>query len=349
MGDLVHKPGTPPTVGIWDEPLLHPNLEDAPIAHSLDALSTVPFLQRAEAAYRAKFRLKSWQYMTATTPELFIAFVVGTAGYASNGFVYAAELGGEGRGTTHEKFAFMPLTIGTTVSPTSVRGTHKFTTRGLTVEIDNLDEGRRFAVRIDARTTKHAAMTAALDFVSADGDQHLASCVPLPNRRWSYTHKLAGFRVNGNVTIAGKPYTFEPASAFGTLDFTKQYAQRHSVWKWIAFAGLSDRGRLFGLNLVDPTPDAPVSENAVWVDGVREALTGVRLSIKESAWSLIADNVDITMTRVAQVSQHLDTPLLKHTLHHTIGSFSGRVRTRNGHVHDIENVVGIAEDFDNLW
>jgi hypothetical protein len=350
MSDLVEPNGTRPIIGAWDHPLVDPNLEDARIVHSLDRFASLPGLGRAETAYRQKLRLKSWQYMTASTDELFIAFVVGTAGFASNGFVYAAELPG---GKVHKKFAITPFQVGTHVAPSSASGAHAFRARGLGVAIENLDAGRRFAAHVTAKTEGGGDLTAELAFDSTPADEHLSLCVPLPGGRWNYTHKFAAFSVSGRVTIDGRTIDFAPARSFGTLDFTKMYALRHAVWKWVALCGRTKHGNIIGLNLVDPTPDAPVSENACWIDGKREALTGVELASQTdegpSPWRIRADNVDLSMKAVAHVAQRLDLPLVRHRLRHVIGAFSGRVRTANGRVHDLDHVIGIAEDYDTWW
>jgi hypothetical protein len=350
--DLVAAGAAQPTVGLWDHPLADPNLEDAVIAHALDGLGGLglPALGRAEAAYRQRLRLKSWQYMTAVTDELFVAFVVGTAGFASNGFVYAAELPS---GAVHKKFAITPLQRGARLAPSSAAGAHAFAARGLHVTIDNLDGGRRFAARIAARTDGGGALTADLAFHSAPRDQHLAVCVPLAGGRWGYTHKLAGFSVSGTVALGGRTIELAPERSFGTVDFTKMYALRHAVWRWVALCGRTKHGQVLGLNLVEPAPDAPVSENAVWIDGAREVVTGVELRSQSddgaSPWRVRAETVDLSMKAVAHVSQRLDLPLVRHRLRHVIGAFSGRVRTANGRVHDLDRVVGIAEDYDTWW
>lgn len=350
MTDLVAHPGADPIIGAWDHPLMAPNLEDARIVHALDRFAGMPGLGLAESAYRQRFRLKSWQYMTAVTDELFLAFAVGTAGFASNGFVYAAELPAGG---VHQKFAVTPFTVGTKISPTSAAGAHRFATRGLSIAIENLDGGRRFAVHLEARTESGGQLAADLAFRSAPADDHLSLCVPLPGGRWNYTHKFAAFEVAGRATIDGRSVEFAPGRSFGTMDFTKMYALRHSVWRWVALCGRTRHGKVIGLNLVDPTPDAPISENAVWVGGRREPLSGVRLTAKEddaaSPWRVQAENIDLEMTAVAHVEQRLDLPLVKQRLRHVVGSFSGRVRTATGHVHDLESIVGIAEDYDTWW
>jgi hypothetical protein len=351
MSDLVDPGGGSPMIGAWDHPLANPNLEDARIVHSLDRFAGIPGIGRAETAYRQKLRLKSWQYMTAATDELFIAFVVGTAGFASNGFVYAAELPS---GTVHKKFAITPLMVGTHLSSSSTAGGHRFSTRGLSVSIENLDGGRRFAAHIEAKTESGGQLAADLAFRSKATDDHLSLCVPLPGGRWNYTHKFAAFDVSGRATIDGRTIDFAPGRSYGTMDFTKMYALRHAVWKWIALSGRTKHGKVIGLNLVDPTPEAAVSENAVWIDGKREPLADVRLEQEQPTeasgpWRISAENLDIEMRAVAHVEQRLDLPLVKHKLRHVVGSFSGRLRTRSGHIHDLENVVGIAEDYDTWW
>jgi hypothetical protein len=349
MADLVAPDSTTPHVASWDHPLVEPNIEDAEIRHTFGNLARVPLLGRVEGAYRQRFRLKSWQYMTAVSDDLFIAFVVGTAGFASNGFIYAAELPS---GAVHKKFAITPLMMGTRLAPSSATGAHRFDSRGLSVGIDNLDAGRRFAARLEARTEAGLRLSGELAFASGASDEHLSLCVPLPGGRWNYTHKFAAFGVSGHVEIGDRRFVFEPGRAFGTLDFTKMYALRHAVWRWIAVSGKSTRGAVIGLNLVDPTPLAPVSENAVWVDGKREAVTGVQLSSDDHAaspWTIAGNSVDVSMRAVAHVEQKLDVPLVRHRLRHVVGAFSGHVRTASGQIHDLENVIGIAEDYDTWW
>lgn len=358
MADLVEPGGTAPHVMLWNHPLAEPNIEDASIRHALAGLSKVPGLGRVESAYRQRFRLKRWQYMTAVTDELFVAFVVGTAGFAGNGFVYAVELPG---GAVHQRFSITPFSAGARLSPTSTSGSHAFARRDLGIAIDCLDGGRRFAVKIDAAPEQPkdragapaTKLSAELEFASGPGDDHLALCVPLPGGRWNYTHKFAAFEVSGHVAIDERRIAFERGRSYGTLDFTKMYALRHAVWRWVTLCGKSTRGAVIGLNFVDPTPDAAVSENAAWIDGRREALTEVRLEADPAdagaPWRVNAASIDLEMRAVAHVEQKLDVPLVRHRLRHIVGSFSGRVRTASGQIHDLSSIHGIAEDNDTWW
>ena len=350
MADLVSPDDKAPRIAAFDGPLTDPNLQDAHIAHLLAPLANLPVLGRVESAYRQKLRLKSWQYMTAVSDGLFVAFVVGTAGFASNGFVYAAELPS---GRLYKKFAITPLSVGTIIQPTSTAGTHSFHTRGLDLALQSREGGRAFATRVDAMSADGERIEARLDF-AAPGNDHLSTCVPLPGGRWSYTHKQMAFGVTGTVTLDGKSFDFTPGNAFGTMDFTKQYALRHAVWKWVALCGRSRQGSIVGLNVVDPTPDAPISENACWIDGRLEALASVHLAIDapgniDSPWTVEAESVDLRSTAIAHVEQKLELPLVSHRLRHVVSAFSGHVRTKGGQIHDLERIVGIAEDNDTWW
>ena len=55
------------------------------------------------------------------------------------------------------------------------------------------------------------------------------------------------------------------------------------------------------------------------------------------------------MRWLAHVEQKLDVPLLRHRLRHVVGAFSGRLRTPDGATHDLDELVGIAEDNDTWW
>lgn len=60
-----------------------------------------------------------------------------------------------------------------------------------------------------------------------------------------------------------------------------------------------------------------------------------------------ADGVEIEMREVAEVTQRLDLPLVRHRLRHVVGSFDACIRCSASV--DIDGAVGIAEDYDTWW
>jgi hypothetical protein len=341
-------------VGLYPGALDDPNIEDARFPHALSRLAGAGAAGRLEAAYRSRLRLKTWQYVSIVSPRWFVALVVGDAGFAGNGFFYAID---RQSGVVQRRFVISPLGRGMSMSPTSARGEHRFRGRDLAIEIDNLDGGRRFAIRIDGRfEATGARFGGAVELRSAPADEHVSLCVPLPTGRWNYTHKFGALRARGSIDLGDGVAAFDPATSFATLDFTRMIALRHAVWRWVALCGPSRQGPLVGINLVDPTPDAPVSENGLWIDGRFEPLTGVRLEPVDrddahAPWLLRAEGgrVDLGFRALAHVDQTLRLPLLRHRLRHVGGWFRGRVVTRSGRVLDLDDVFGIAEDNDTWW
>ena len=68
-----------------------------------------------------------------------------------------------------------------------------------------------------------------------------------------------------------------------------------------------------------------------------------------SPWHLDAATIDVDMRAIAHVEQKLDLPIVRHQLRHIVGVFSGHVRTASGMIHDLDNLVGVAEDWDTWW
>jgi hypothetical protein len=338
-------------IGRWPGPIDDPNIEDATIPHALSRFAERPVLGRLEATYRRRWRLKIWQYMSIVTDGWLVAVAVADAGFAGNAFVYAVNTR---TGEVRHRLVISPLAGGARIAGTSTRGGHRFHSRGLDITVDNRDRGRSIAMTARGDFSDDGGgFELAVQLDSGTGE-HLGLCVPLPTGRWGYTHKYGAYAVSGTIKLAGVELQLDPKRSFGTMDYSKMYALRHAVWKWIALCGASRQGPVVAINLVDPTPVAPVSENVVWVDGALEPVGGVRLEVAEpgatnSAWRVRASGIDLAMRPVGCFEQRLDVPLIRHRLRHGVGGFTGRIETRSGAVYDLENAVGIAEDNDTWW
>ncbi len=350
-GPLVDRESGAVRVGAYAGAFAEANVEDARFPHALSALAGTPLLGRVEALYRRKLRLKTWQYMTLVSDRWFVAFAVASAGFAGNGFLYAID---RESGEVRRRFVIKPLAIGSDLSPTSASGRHRFRSRPLTIDIDNRD-GRSFAVRMAGHFVGGERFAGEVELSSQPSDQHFGLCVPLPTGRWNYTHKFGAFRARGRIDLGGAEAVFDPDTCFGTLDYSRMIALRHAVWRWVAVCGRSRQGSVVGVNLVDPTPEAPVSENGLWIDGRFEPLRGVKLALSNSedprsSWRLTdgEGRLDLDFRALAHVDQTLRLPLLRHRLRHVGGSFTGRVVTRAGQSLDLD-AFGIAEDNDTWW
>ena len=336
-------------VGRWAGPVEDPNLEDASIPHLLSGLAGVPLLGGVEAAFRSKWRLKIWQYMSIVTDGWLLAAVVADAGFARNGFFYAIDTA---TGQVRHRASIRAGRRGVEVARTTAGNTrHRFRGKGLQLEVDNDGGASRIAL-VGKGEFEGGGGAFELDVTldSAGGD-HLGLCVPMATGRWDYTHKFGAYRASGRAMIDGRAVKLDPASSFGTMDYSKMYALRHAIWKWVALCGPTKQGPIVGINLVDPTPEAAVSENAAWIDGVLEPLSSVKLEAESATgpWRCRADGLDLSMQPIGNFEQRLKLPLLRHRLVHGAGRFSGRLTTAKGAVYDFVDAVGIAEDNDTWW
>lgn len=336
-------------IGRWAGPLQTPNLEDASIPHLLSSFANKPLLGALEAGFRSSWRLKIWQYMSIVTDGWLMAAVVADAGFARNGFFYAIDTA---TGLVRHRASIRAGRSGISIARTTAGDSeHRFRGRGLELQVDNRDGARTIALRgKGAFEKKGGAFELDLLLDARDGD-HLGLCVPMATERWDYTHKFGAYRVSGKATIDGQVIELNAKNSFGTMDYSKMYALRHAVWRWVALCARSRQGAIIGVNLVDPTPEAQVSENAAWIDGKLEPLHHVKLEAEAATgpWRCTTDELSLSMQPIASFEQKLSLPLLRHRLVHGAGRFSGQLTTASGAVHDFVDAVGIAEDNDTWW
>jgi hypothetical protein len=82
---------------------------------------------------------------------------------------------------------------------------------------------------------------------------------------YAWTRKQGGIAATGTVEIEGRR---QVVHAYGVIDDTAAYYERHTRWHWSAGVGTAEDGRPVAWNLVDGVNDPPQhSERTVWVDG----------------------------------------------------------------------------------
>jgi len=314
----------PPPVGRYRRPLVAVNL----------------------AEHVSRFRLKEWCYQAIVSDEVLVAFAVAQLGYVAQAFVYLVDRR-TGRRVSVEKMS--PLGTALSMAPSSIAGSTRWQSQGLSLVTGFEAEGvhTRFSTELSGERCE-ASFHFALD-------DALALVFPLSASRTAYTHKAAGMRALGSLTLGARTFCFDTANhSLATLDWTRSVALRHTRWNWASFVGHTERGQRFGLNLSAHVYDdarGDSVENAVWVDGKVHTLSGVRFEVPRpttEAWRIVSRDgsgeVDLMVLPVGERRSETDLKLLRSTFVQPYGEASGQVRGER-----VRGLMGVVEEHDALW
>lgn len=138
-----------------------------------------------------------------------------------------------------------------------------------------------------------------------------------------WTHKQAGIRAHGTLTIDGGQR--RRIEALAVIDDTAGYHERVTEWRWSAGVGASPQGLALAWNLVSGVNDPPSgSERAVWVDG--ELHEVVPVSFAEDLSSVVAeDGSRLEFSPQAERSRRERLLLVSSDYRAPFGSFSGEL------------------------
>jgi hypothetical protein len=78
---------------------------------------------------------------------------------------------------------------------------------------------------------------------------------------------------NGGVS------TYATSGNYGSIDFTKGYPPRETIWNWLSFIGNTESGKIIAVNLVDRF-NANM-ENILWVNGQKQLLSNAKFTLQE--------------------------------------------------------------------
>ena len=293
------------------------------------------------AARAGRFRLKEWCYMACTTGDWFFAVATVQLGYAAQLFAYLVD---RQSGERFEVEQVVPLGGALSFAQSSQFGVTHWHSRQAQVELGH--DGTHFA-KLDL-TLSGKRLRGELRMVP---DEALALLFPLARGRAAYTHKASGMQARGELLWGTRRISLE--QGLGTLDWTRSYADRHTVWNWASFAGHTESGKRFGLNLSARVYDhqGHSLENAVWLDGRVHVLSGVRFRVPSRTtdpWRIESlggsGEVDLEVVPSGERRAHMNLGIVRSVFAQPYGLARGVVRGER-----VEQVFGVVEDHDSLW
>ncbi len=183
----------------------------------------------------------------------------------------------------------------------------------------------------------------------------LRLCTPTGPNGWTYCQKVAGIPASGTLYYEGQSFDLKELGAFAHHDFTAGHLRQDTFWNWACITGEDSNGMAIGLNLSNGVNETGYSENALWIDGKREACGLMQFQYDqdnlESSWKITSDTglLDLTFTPegcYAATDKKSSTPF---DFHQLFGSFSGEITTTSGNCLKIERLAGFCERQYAVW
>jgi hypothetical protein len=290
-----------------------------------------------------RYRLKEWHYVSLTTEEWFVAVGLVQLGYVANLFAYAVDR--VQRKPALERGILSPLGSALSFARSSVHGATSWQSRDASVSVE---ANSGWDVTLDLplgseRLRGHAHI---------ESRESLAMLHRLGTRRVAYTHKAAGWPASGQLELGSRPIRLDGGLA--TSDWTRSQASRVTEWKWASLSARLADGTPVGLNLsaqVYEDERGHSVENAFWIDGEVQVLSGVVFDVpqdpKTQPWrirSVDTDEVDIEFEPLGAREEHTNFGLVRTDFVQPYGRFAGRVCG-----HDITGAFGVVEVHLSVW
>ncbi|RLB45195.1 MAG: hypothetical protein DRJ42_30465 [Deltaproteobacteria bacterium] len=290
-----------------------------------------------------RLRLKEWQYVSFTTDDWYVAVGLVQMGYVGSLFAYVVD---RSRGDAAVEYrALSPLGRSVRVAPSSVRGTTSWKSPAASLSI-RANEGWDVDVDVplgNDRLRGHARI---------EYQDSLVMLHPLGSGRVAYTHKAAGCRASGQLTLGAR--SIDLGGGLGSSDWTRSQADRVTAWKWASLSGFSSDGAAIGLNLSAEVYDDARGhsvENALFVDGDVRSLSGVRFEVptnpKTAPWtirSIDGDEVDLAFQPAGALEERMNFGVVRSDFVQPYGQFSGHVCG-----HDVTGCFGVVEKHLSVW
>ncbi len=196
-------------------------------------------------------------------------------------------------------------------------------------------------------------------FLAQPAMDRMVIATPFPDapRAFYYNQKINCMPASGEVTLGGETHRFEPASAFGILDWGRGVWTYDNTWYWGSASGLHE-GRPFGFNIGHGFGDtSAASENMVFLDGRAHKLDQVTFHLPEGTfdgapWRFTSNDGRFEMTFVPITDRASASDvfgLIRSIQHQTFGRYSGHVILDDGTRLEVRDLLGFAEEVANRW
>lgn len=335
-GPLLDASGSLTTAGWSRQPVLDSNLENA-------RFYALRFLQ--------KYRIKRWDYYAVFTPTHYFSFTVSDIGYLGMIFAYIVDFE---KKHYHEETVAVPFAGGVKLPRNSTSGESLFDNGRVRLHFQALDGQRKLSAKW-ARF-EGSGLSAEVDFQLPAQHESMNIVIPIESKRFYFNRKVNCLPATGWVNYQGQQFDLQPKTCLGSLDWGRGVWAYDSFWVWASASGFLPGGRTVGLNLGFGFGDtSAATENAFILDGRVHKLGQVDFHYSSpdfmQPWSMKSPDgrLDLRFEPFLERVAKTDLWLLRSEVHQIFGRYSGFLRSDDGEVIEIKDLVGFAEEHNARW
>lgn len=284
-------------------------------------------------ARKRRSERKAWIFVGVFSPELICGFAIADAGMAATAFSYFYSF----KDSVFEEDKIMvPLGFSNEFNPNL---NSEWKLGQYTIKTSNgkmsLQYTGKYKMFIELEDTASGASIVA----------------PADDKRpFNFTYKNVGVPAKVQINNGGVN-TYATSGNYGSIDFTKGYPPRETIWNWLSFVGKTESGKQIGLNLVDRF-NANM-ENILWVEGEKILLSAATFSMQKpydkTDWLISTHDgiLNCHLSPRGARSENINALVMKSKFIQPFGTIDGTV-VINGKEEKF-TALGVCEDHHAVW
>ena len=337
-----------------------------PLLDELGELTEAGYAKKLLPVYRrkdikaGKLRIKEWDYYLVTDGHMGLALTIADNSYMGLDAISLLNFD-EGWEITKSPMRLMPM--GKTGLPeTSEYGDVGITGKDYSIHFKNDGRGKRILIAQMKKFGPEGSLYAKIE-LGDEPEESMVIATPFDKPgHFYYNQKINCLRASGSVTYGynNKTYTFDPATAFGVLDWGRGVWTYQNTWYWGSASGELE-GVPFGWNIGCGFGDTScASENMLFYNGKAHKLHGVTFHIPDddkgredymAPWRFSSDDGRFTMDFVPVLDRASKATVgpIESDQHQVFGRFTGKAVLDDGTVLEVKDFFGFAEKVKNKW
>ncbi len=287
------------------------------------------------------WRFKRWEFWCLDNEICMVGLALVDLGYAWSVFAYVYDKASSQTHSWTERHApWSPFGKAKLVmSEGAQQGRTYYQGPGGMVEVIHAPQGRQLRIDLPALGIQGSLWIPSIEALSL--------CLPTGADGWTYTCKLVGMPVLGQLTVSGK--VIDPAHAWASLDMSLGLMRRETSWQWTSLMG-QVAGHVVGLNLAMGVNESGQTENALWLDGHLYKLGSASFHPQEGGCCVQADGVDLEFQGRSSHGEHVKVGRwVASRFKQWQGCYRGYIQVPGGEGVPVEGIYGLWEDHYVKW